>query len=223
MTNKFKHIILTGMVGITVATACFTAMRDTTPKESIIPVAERPKPHITAIIPYHSTMEEVLGEPTEEVAVEIVIPTSTPAPIYTPTPSKTATPTSTPIVVETEVEPEIEMPVVEETEINDEPIITSEPTWRSLGVYKVTAYCPCAKCCGKTNGITASGTQATANRTIAAPSSLPFGTQIKINEVVYTVEDRGGAIGAGRIDVFFNTHQEALNWGVRNYEIFIKE
>ena len=28
-------------------------------------------------------------------------------------------------------------------------------------IYKITAYCSCAKCCGKTNGITAAGTKAT--------------------------------------------------------------
>ena len=51
----------------------------------------------------------------------------------------------------------------------------------SLGVYKITAYCGCAKCCGKTDGITASGTHVTAGRTIAAPPEIPFGTKISIN------------------------------------------
>jgi len=83
------------------------------------------------------------------------------------------------------------------------------------GVYKVTAYCACMQCCGKTNGITASGTQATANRTIAAPSTFAFGTQVVINGVTYTVEDRGGAIQGNRIDIYMNTHSEALQWGVR--------
>ncbi len=88
-------------------------------------------------------------------------------------------------------------------------------TTASSGLYKVTAYCPCAKCCGKTNGITASGRKATANHTVAAPSTFAFGTQIVINGKTYTVEDRGGAIQGNRIDVFVNTHSEALAWGVR--------
>lgn len=83
------------------------------------------------------------------------------------------------------------------------------------GMYKVTAYCACAKCCGKTNGITASGTKATANRTIAAPRTFSFGTKVVINGVTYTVEDRGGAIQGNRIDVYMNSHSEALAWGVR--------
>lgn len=83
------------------------------------------------------------------------------------------------------------------------------------GVYKVTAYCACMKCCGKTNGITASGTHATANRTIATPSTFKFGTKVVINGTTYTVEDRGGAIQGNRIDIYMNTHAEALAFGVR--------
>lgn len=82
-------------------------------------------------------------------------------------------------------------------------------------VYKITAYCPCMKCCGKTNGRTASGTTATAGRTVAASSNFAFGTKLNIGGRIYTVEDRGGAIKGNKIDVFVNTHAEALQWGVR--------
>ena len=81
--------------------------------------------------------------------------------------------------------------------------------------YKITAYCPCAKCCGKTNGMTASGTKATAGRTVAASSKFAFGTKLNIGGHVYTVEDRGGAVNGNKIDIFVNTHAEALQWGVR--------
>ena len=81
--------------------------------------------------------------------------------------------------------------------------------------YKITAYCPCAKCCGKTSGITASGTKATAGRTVAASSQFAFGTKLNIGGHTYTVEDRGGAVNGNKIDIFVNTHAEALAWGVR--------
>ena len=82
--------------------------------------------------------------------------------------------------------------------------------------FKVTGYCPCMKCCGKTDGITASGVKARANHTIAAPSTYAFGTRISLDGYgVFVVEDRGGAIKDNRLDRFFNTHQEALNWGVK--------
>ena len=80
--------------------------------------------------------------------------------------------------------------------------------------FEVTGYCPCAKCCGKTDGITASGAKAKANHTIAAPKTYAFGTKIELEGYgTFVVEDRGGAIKGNRIDRFFNTHQEALNWG----------
>ena len=88
-----------------------------------------------------------------------------------------------------------------------------------MTLFKVTGYCPCAKCCGKTDGITASGKKARANHTIAAPSNYKFGTRINLKGYgTFVVEDRGGAIQGNRLDMFFNTHQEALNWGVKNIE-----
>lgn len=92
-------------------------------------------------------------------------------------------------------------------------------TTASSGRYKVTAYCSCARCCGKTNGITASGRRATANHTVAAPSTFAFGTQMVINGKTYVVEDRGGAIQGNRIDIYMNSHSEALAWGVRYLDV----
>lgn len=87
---------------------------------------------------------------------------------------------------------------------------------KSLGKYKLTAYCPCSKCCGKNDGITASGTKVTQGRTVAC-NSLAIGTKININGHDYVVEDRG----TSHIDIFFNSHQEALNFGVQYAEVFI--
>lgn len=82
-------------------------------------------------------------------------------------------------------------------------------------IYKVTAYCSCSKCCGKRTGITASGTKATAGRTVAASGQFSFGTKLIINGKEYTVEDRGGAIQGNKIDIYMNSHAEALAWGVK--------
>lgn len=81
--------------------------------------------------------------------------------------------------------------------------------------YKITAYCSCSKCCGKTNGITASGTKATQGRTVAAPSKFAFGTKLNIGGQIYTVEDRGGAIKGNKIDIYVSSHSAALQWGVK--------
>ena len=92
---------------------------------------------------------------------------------------------------------------------------TTVQTGATGEIYKITAYCSCAKCCGKTNGITAAGTKATAGRTIAASSKFALGTKLNINGHTYTVEDRGGAIKGNKIDIYVNSHAEALAWGVR--------
>lgn len=77
-----------------------------------------------------------------------------------------------------------------------------------------TAYCPCKKCCGKSDGITATGTKATAGRTIAVdPSIIPYGTEIIINGHTYIAEDTGGAVKGNRVDIFFDTHEEARQFG----------
>ena len=98
---------------------------------------------------------------------------------------------------------------------------TSSTSTTGGTVYKITAYCPCSKCCGKTNGRTASGTKATAGRTVAASSKFAFGTKLNIGGHVYTVEDRGGAINGNKIDIFVNSHAEALQWGVRYLSVSV--
>ncbi len=87
--------------------------------------------------------------------------------------------------------------------------------------FKITAYCPCAKCCGKATGRTAAGTKATAGRTVAASSQFAFGTKLNIGGHTYVVEDRGGAVKGNKIDIFVNSHAEALQWGVRYLNVSV--
>ncbi len=91
----------------------------------------------------------------------------------------------------------------------------------------VTAYCPCTKCCGENaSGITASGKLVSYNggRFVAADPSLSFGTKLIIpgySSAPVEVLDRGGAIRGNHIDVFFPTHQQALEWGRRLVEVTV--
>ena len=101
-----------------------------------------------------------------------------------------------------------------------------EPTSTSLGEFRLTAYCACYECCGKHPGdvgygITKSGVRAVEGVTVAAdPSVIPLGTEITIDGCEYIVQDTGGAIKGNRIDVYFESHQKALEFGVQNKEIF---
>jgi 3D (Asp-Asp-Asp) domain-containing protein len=93
----------------------------------------------------------------------------------------------------------------------------------------VTAYCPCPKCCGKySDGITASGKSIYANdsRFVAADTSiLPFGTKVSVPGYnggrPVPVLDRGGKIKGHHLDVFFLTHQRALQWGRRWVDVTV--
>lgn len=100
-------------------------------------------------------------------------------------------------------------------------------------LWRVTAYCPCQRCCGGAkgsgNGITASGKSVTANggKFCAAPRSIPFGTMLRIpgyhGGQAVPVLDRGGAIKGRRLDVFFLTHKEALAWGRQRLRVARKD
>ncbi len=91
-----------------------------------------------------------------------------------------------------------------------------------------SAYCACYKCCGKTNGVTSSGKKASAWYTVAAGSAYPIGTVIyipalsgKANGGWFIVQDRGGAIGNNKLDIFVGSHSEALQFGRQNLQCYI--
>lgn len=100
---------------------------------------------------------------------------------------------------------------------------TKEP-YKSLGIFKLTAYCACTYCCGKNDGITASGTQVVEGKTIGADTDLlPFGTAVVINGHEYIVEDCGGSVKGKHIDVYMESHDAAVKFGVQYAEVFIKD
>lgn len=89
----------------------------------------------------------------------------------------------------------------------------TQPTYTEKEMI-ITAYCSCVSCCGKSDGITATGTRATQGRTIAVdPRYIPYGTEVIIDGQTYIAEDCGGAIKGDRIDVYFDSHSEALKFG----------
>ena len=108
------------------------------------------------------------------------------------------------------------------------PAVVVPPKPRTLTM-EVTAYCPCKKCCGKkAQGVTASGLKVTHNRGqfVAADTAiLPFHQKLLIpgyaDGVPVPVIDRGGAIKGNRLDVFFATHEQALQWGRRTVDVVV--
>ena len=84
-----------------------------------------------------------------------------------------------------------------------------------LGEFQVTGSCSCSLCCGEQEEtLTKSETVPKAAHTIAAdPSVIPLGTRIVIDGVSYVVEDTGKAIKGNRLDIYFDTHEEAVRYG----------
>lgn len=86
----------------------------------------------------------------------------------------------------------------------------------------VTAYCACTKCCGpKAAGITAAGTKSVAGRTIAGPRNYPLYSIARIGGKTYQIEDRTAKRFDGRFDIFFSTHHEALEFGIKTQRVEI--
>lgn len=101
-----------------------------------------------------------------------------------------------------------ETPAVQE-EPSEEPKVQS-------AVCQLTAYCPCELCCGQwAGGNTASGTVPTAGRTVGVdPEVIPLGTTVYIDGRAYRAEDTGAFTG-NIIDIYMDSHEEALRFGRR--------
>lgn len=103
-----------------------------------------------------------------------------------------------------------------------------------LGEFRVTAYCSCEICCGqwaenRPNGIVygASGEELVAGVSCASP--LPFGTVLEIEGVgTYIVQDRTASwvvdkYGENIVDIYFDDHQAALEFGLQYRNVYMKE
>ena len=102
----------------------------------------------------------------------------------------------------------------------------SQPAMQS-GTFTAYAYCACEKCCGKwaEYGLTASGTVPQQGRTVAVdPDIIPLGSELWIDgEGPYIAEDTGSGINGSTIDVYHQSHADALEWGKREVTVTWRE
>ncbi len=136
------------------------------------------------------------------------------------------------VIVEehTETSPPIQQVIEPVVTKQAEPIVTKQVEITpnnsnivSLGVCKVTAYCienyPHI-CNDGDSSRTATSTAPTVGRTVAVdPRIIPYGSEVIIEGHTYIAEDCGGGVKGNRVDICFNTHQEALNFGVRYLDV----
>lgn len=104
-------------------------------------------------------------------------------------------------------------------------VIETETITEHLGVFTLTAYCgenyPHI-CNDGDSSQTATGTTPTEGRTIAVdPDVISYGSKVIINGHEYIAEDCGGAIQGKRIDIFFDSHKIALEFGIQEAEVYI--
>ena len=171
--------------------------------------------HIFAAGPSKDTIDISVAdtlEPVKESVPEEPVETTTEETIVEETTSEPVVETATEPVVETATEPEVIVPAVDISKGKRMTLVA-------------TAYCgenyPHI-CNDGDSSRTATGTKPMAGRTIAVdPRMIPYGSKVIINGVTYIAEDCGGAIKSNRIDIFFDTHQEALQWGRRTVEAIV--
>lgn len=98
-----------------------------------------------------------------------------------------------------------------------------------VGDCTITYYDPCVLCCGKADGITASGVRATPYETCAVdPKVIPLGSVVRViyddgETRVYRAEDTGSGVKGNRIDVCVAGHKEAKSLGVRRGTVYWEE
>jgi Uncharacterized protein conserved in bacteria len=99
--------------------------------------------------------------------------------------------------------------------------IDTKDRYVSLGIFRLTAYCPCRKCNGKwRDKPTYCGAIAVPGTTIAVDKNIiPIGETVRINGHDYIAQDTGSAIKGNRIDIFMTSHEDAKKFGVRYAEV----
>ena len=91
---------------------------------------------------------------------------------------------------------------------------------KSFGIMRISYYCHCKRCCGKEDGVMASGKRV--YRGAVACNWLPFGTRLEIDGIGWVVvEDRGAKSIFGTkarpkmaLDVYLPSHTECLQRGI---------
>lgn len=117
-------------------------------------------------------------------------------------------------------DPPIEIPTVEEHPDAQE----VSPKRFYIGDFRLTTYCSCYKCCDKwalnrpkdENGkeivYGAAGIRLVEGVSIAVdPDVISYGTVVEFDGKTWIAHDTGGAIKGARIDVYFESHERALN------------
>lgn len=94
--------------------------------------------------------------------------------------------------------------------------------WEYVGECTITAYCPCAECCGRwADGVTASGLPAGPGIVAVDPDVIPLGSTVIIDGQKYLAADTGSGVEGLHIDIFLASHEETVAHGVRTADVWV--
>lgn len=105
-------------------------------------------------------------------------------------------------------------------------------TLQDLGEYKITAYCPCAICCGKwakdrPGGIVYGAYGIELVEGVSAAGPFPSGTKLYIEGIgEYVVQDTTSEWVLEEndhklVDIYFNKHQDAVEFGAKHKNVYL--
>lgn len=91
--------------------------------------------------------------------------------------------------------------------------------YKFVGLFTISHYCKCPKCCGKYSSIPGTATGAPTIEGVTAavdPKVIPLHSKMYIEGYgTREAEDVGGAIKKLKIDVFVSTHEKAMDLGLK--------
>lgn len=94
--------------------------------------------------------------------------------------------------------------------------------WEYVGECTITAYYPCAECCGRwVDGVTASGLPATPGVVAVDPEGIPLGSTAVIDGQRYLAADTGSGVEGLHIDICMGSHEETVAHGVRTADVWV--
>ena len=93
-----------------------------------------------------------------------------------------------------------------------------------IGTFKATFYTDNEACCGKSDGITSTGTHVSDLTVAVDPDVIPMGSLIYIEGIGFRrAEDTGGAIDGKILDIYVDSYAEAVKLGVKYTKVYLIE
>lgn len=93
-------------------------------------------------------------------------------------------------------------------------------SYQYIGECTITAYCPCAECCGEyADGLTSTGFPALPGVVAVDPDVIPLGSTVIIDGNKFIAADTG--VTGNHIDICLSNHFQAKEYGVKTEDVWI--